>query len=98
MFMPPVLAWLSNHMSSEACDEITYPFPNVDRWSLGMKKSFHPTSYKDVITYMLGLRLKPAYKRIIRTKPLCDSLDGNNNNTILVVYFACLIFCNLFVG
>ena len=36
-----ILAWISNHMPSKVWDEITYPFPKLqrcNRWSFGMDK------------------------------------------------------------
>ena len=34
-FMP---AWIGNHMPGKVWDEITYPFPNCNRWNLEMDK------------------------------------------------------------
>ena len=72
-------AWISNYMPGKVWGEITYPFLNfnVNHWSWGMGKSFHPTLY-NVCNYlsMLGLKLNhvgkrglicPSYKVIITT-------------------------------
>ena len=47
-------AWISNHMSNKAWDEITYPFPNfngctVDGWE--WISNFIPHLIMDVVTY-----------------------------------------------
>ena len=51
---PVTPAWISNHMSNEVWDEITYPFPNfngctVEVWE--WKSNFIPHFIMDVITY-----------------------------------------------
>ena len=41
-----VLAWISNYIYYNMCDEITYPFPNFKRWnhwSLAIDKRFDTT-------------------------------------------------------
>ena len=51
-------------MINKVWDEITYPFPNFNRWSLGMDKWIHPT-LDNGCNYlsMLGLKLNHARKR-----------------------------------
>ena len=60
MHTTSISAWISNHMSSEVWDEITYPFPKLqrcNRWNLGMAKYFHPTLYWECESLSM-LRLK----------------------------------------
>ena len=57
-------AWMNNHMPCKMWDEITYPFPNFNHWSLGMDKYFHPTFYNGCDNFsMLGLKLIHVSKR-----------------------------------
>ena len=47
-------ACISNHMASKVWDEITYPFPNLNGWSVEVWEwisHFIPHSIMDVITY-----------------------------------------------
>ena len=54
-------AWISNHMASKVCDKIIYPFPNVNRWSLGMVSS-HTLLSKWLLIHV-GIKLKHVSKR-----------------------------------
>ena len=46
----PLLTWISNHMSNEMWDDITYPFPNFNCWSFGIS-NFTPHCIMDVIAH-----------------------------------------------
>ena len=54
-------AWISNHMASKVCDEIIYPFPNVNRWSFVMVSS-HTLLSKWLLIHV-GIKLKHVSKR-----------------------------------
>ena len=71
-YLTLILAWISNHMPSKICDEITYPVPNfngctVEVWEWISK--FIPQVYDGYIYLsMLGLDLvhvsKMGFKRV----------------------------------
>ena len=53
-FYSLIPAWMSNHMSSKAWDEITYPFPNINGCAIDVWKWIKyivPYFIMDVITY-----------------------------------------------
>ena len=62
-------AWISNHMTSEMWNEITYPFPNFNRCTVEVWEqitNFIPCIIMDVITFHAGLKLNHVSKRSSR--------------------------------
>ena len=69
MVLTLIPAWLSNHTSSKVWNEITYPFLNCNRCSLGMDKYFNFTYYNGC-NYLYILALKLIYVSKSGHRPL----------------------------
>ena len=100
-----IIAWMSNHMPSKVCDEITYSFPNFNG-SLGIDKWFHTILY-DGCNYlsMLGLKSIHVSKRGPRTsrvsvnlvENICTSSQGNMRK-LCISFSVCSMFINNYWG